>query len=55
MRKTVSSILTSSQITGLDADTCVKYNVSVVVVAGDGTIFRSADVLAMTDRGIVFT
>ena len=44
-----SSNTTSSQITGLDAD--AEYNVSVIVVSGDGMPFKSANVLATTDEG----
>ena len=44
-----SSNTTSSQITGLDVD--AEYNVSVIVVSGDGTPFKSANVLATTDEG----
>ena len=40
---------TALAITGLDGYT--EYNIGVVAVNGDGTPFKSADVLAMTDEG----
>lgn len=40
---------TTSEITDLEAYT--EYNVSVAVVSGNGTVFKSTDVLVMTDEG----
>ncbi len=47
--KMVPANTTMSEITGLEAYT--EYNVSVVVVSGNGTSFTSVDVLVMTDEG----
>lgn len=48
-KKLVSPNATSTQITSLDPYT--EYNLTVVGVSGDGTPFKSANVLAITDEG----
>lgn len=47
--KMVPANTTTSKITELEANT--EYNVSVVVVIANGTVFKSADVFAMTKEG----
>ena len=47
--KLVPTNATTFEITGLEAYT--EYNVSVVVVSANGTVFKSADVLVMSKEG----
>ena len=47
--KMVPANTTTSKITDLEADT--EYNVSVVVAIANGTVFKSTDVVAITEEG----